>query len=100
MFIDNIPHRVLYHLCKYLSFIDIINLSRTCKRLYISIEKDNYFWMILIKNHFGFILYQLYVNEIFQNKKNSDYVLYLTDKDRQKFEKSFQNHLPINVCGF
>jgi len=100
MFITNLPYPVLYNICKYLSFIDIINLSKTSKELYILIDNDDYFWKILIKNHFGFKLYQRYVNEIFQNKKNSDYVLYLIDKDRQKFEKSFQNHLPINVCGF
>jgi hypothetical protein len=100
MFIDNLPHHVLYYLCKYLSFIDIINLSRACKQLYILIEKDDYFWMRLIKNHFGSKLYQRYVNEIFQNKKNSDYVLYRTDNDRQKFEKSYQNRLPINMCVF
>ncbi|CAF0839487.1 unnamed protein product [Rotaria sordida] len=99
MFLDNLPHHALYNLCKYLCLIDIINLSRTCKRLYILIEKDNYFWMILIKNHFGSKLYQLYVNEIFQNKKNSDYVLYRTDKDREKFEKSFRNNLPRYVCN-
>jgi hypothetical protein len=56
--------------------------------------------MILIKSNFGPKLCQRYVNEIFQNKKNSDYVLYRTGKDRQKFEKSFRNHLPRNVCGF
>jgi hypothetical protein len=39
--------------------------------------------MILIQNHFGFKLYQRYVNEIFQNKKNSDYDLYNADQDRK-----------------
>jgi hypothetical protein len=82
MFIDDLPHRVLNHLCKYLSFIDIVNLSRTCKHLYGLIGNDNCFWMMLIKNHLGFTLYQRYVNEIFQNKKNSDYVLYHTSEDR------------------
>lgn len=48
---------------------------------------------------FGCKLYQRYVNEIFQNKKNSDYVLYRTEKDKEKFEKSFRNHLPINMCS-
>jgi hypothetical protein len=90
MFLDDLPHSVLYHLCKYLSFIDIINLSKTCTRLFILIERNNYFWMIKIQNHFGFKLYQRYVNEIFQNKKNSDYVLYNTDKDREIFEKKFR----------
>jgi len=90
MFINNLPDHVLYNICKYLSFIDILNLSKTCKQLYILIEKDNYFWMMLIKNHFGFKLYQRYVHEIFNNKKNSDYVLYRTDKDKEKFEKSFE----------
>jgi hypothetical protein len=56
--------------------------------------------MILIKHHFGSQLYQRYVYEIFQNKKNSDYVLYRTEKDGQKFEKYFRNRLPINMCGF
>ncbi|CAF3669518.1 unnamed protein product [Adineta steineri] len=32
-----------------------------------NIERDHYFWMILIRNHFGSKLYQRYVNEIFQN---------------------------------
>ena len=95
MLINNIPHCVLYHLCKYLSLIDIINLSKTCKQLYVLIEKDDFFWMMLIKYHFGFKLYQRFVHEIFNNKKNSDYVLYRTDKDKEKFEKSFQNHLRI-----
>src|ERR1700722_13934169 len=97
MLLDDLPHSVLYHLCKYLSFIDIINLSKTCKRLYILIEDNNYFWMILIQNHFGFKLYQRYVNEIFQNKKNSDYILYNTDEDREKFEKKFRK-LPDMMC--
>ncbi len=90
MFLDNLPHSVLYNLCKYLSFIDIINLSKTCTQLFILIERNNYFWMILIQNHFGLKLYQHYVNEIFQNKKNSDYILYNTDKDREIFENKFR----------
>ncbi len=85
MFADDLPDSVLYNLCKYLSFIDIINLSKTCTQLFYLIERNNYFWMILIKNHFGFYLYQRYVNEIFQNEKNSDYVLYNTDEDRENF---------------
>ncbi|CAF0918933.1 unnamed protein product [Rotaria sordida] len=90
MFIDYLPHNILYHLCKYLSFIDIINLSKTCKQLYILTENDNYFWMMLIKNHFGFNLYKRYVHEIFHIEKNSDYVLYCTNKDKEKFEKYFE----------
>ncbi|CAF3483664.1 unnamed protein product, partial [Rotaria sp. Silwood2] len=100
MFIDDLSCHILYHLCKYLSFIDILNTSQTCKRLYILIEKDDYFWMILIKNRFGPKLYQRYVYEIFQNKKNSDYALYHTEKDKQKFEKRLRKHEPRNVCGF
>ena len=100
MFLDNPPNDVLYYLCKYLSFIDIVNLSRTCKQLYVLIEKDKHFWMRLIRHQFGFKLYQRYVHEIFQNEKNSDYVLYRTEKNIQKFEKSYRSHLPINVCGF
>jgi hypothetical protein len=53
MFLDDLPHSVLYDICKYLSFNDIINLSKTCKQLFI----------------FGFKFYQRYINEIFQNKK-------------------------------
>jgi len=98
MFNNNLPYPVLHHICKYLSFIDIINLSKTSKQLYILIEKDNYFWMILIQNHFGLKLYQRYVNEIFQNKKNSDYVLYRTDEDREKFEKRFRKYPDYYVC--
>ncbi|UJR28845.1 hypothetical protein I4U23_010069 [Adineta vaga] len=60
MSIINLPEHVLYNLCKYLSFIDILNLSKTCKHFYILIENDNYFWKILIKSHFGFKLYQGY----------------------------------------
>jgi hypothetical protein len=95
---NNIPPHVLYHLCKYLSLIDIINLSKTCKQSYVLIEKDNHFWMMLIKNHFGFKLYHRYVHEIFNNKKNSDYVLYRTDKDNEKFEKSYQRNKSILAC--
>ncbi|CAF1497950.1 unnamed protein product [Rotaria sordida] len=98
MFIDYLPHNILYHLCKYLSFIDIINLSKTCKQLYILTENDNYFWMMLIKNHFGFKLYKRYVHEIFYNEKNSDYVLYRTNKDKEKFEKYFQINKLFLVC--
>ncbi len=76
MYVVHLPHHVLYNIWKYLSFIDIINLSKTCKQLYMSINEDNCFWMTLIQNHFGSDLYQRYVNEIFQNKKNSDYVFY------------------------
>ncbi|CAF1186106.1 unnamed protein product [Rotaria sordida] len=100
MLIDDLPCHILYHLCKYLSFIDIINTSQTCKRLYILIEKDDYFWMILIKNHFGRKLYQRYVYEIFQNRKNSNYALYHTEKDKQKFEKRLRKHEAKNVCSF
>ncbi|CAF1469169.1 unnamed protein product [Rotaria sordida] len=98
MFIDYLPHNILYHLCKYLSFIDIINLSKTCKQLYILTENDNYFWMMLIKNHFGFKLYKRYVHEIFYNEKNSDYVLYRTNKDKEKFEKYFEINKLFLVC--
>jgi hypothetical protein len=56
MSINNLPHHVLHNICKYLSIIDILNLSKKCKKLYILIEKENYFWMMLIKNHFGFII--------------------------------------------
>jgi hypothetical protein len=95
---NNLPDHALLNICRYLSFIDIENLSKTCKQLYISIEKDNYFWMTLIKNHFGSKLYQRYVHEIFHNKKNSDYVLYLTDKDKENFKKSFENEKQIYLC--
>ncbi|CAF3443989.1 unnamed protein product [Rotaria sp. Silwood2] len=98
MFIDYLSHNILYHLCKYLSFIDIINLSKTCKQLYILIENDNYFWMILIKNHFGFKLYKRYVHEIFHNEKNSDDVLYRTNKDKEKFEKYFEKNKAFFLC--
>ncbi|CAF3732231.1 unnamed protein product [Rotaria sp. Silwood1] len=99
MSIDNLPHDVFYELCKYLSLIDIINLSKTCKQFHILIEKDNYFWMILIQNHFGSKLYHRYVNEIFQNKKNSDYDFYRTEEDKQKFEKSFRRYEGLHVCN-
>ncbi|CAF1447826.1 unnamed protein product [Rotaria sordida] len=99
MYINNLPHHVLYNICKYLSFIDIINLSKTCKQLYILIEKDNYFWMILIQNYSGSKLYQRYVNEIFQNKKNSNYVLYRTEKDIRKFEKYFRRYSEFQMCN-
>jgi hypothetical protein len=98
MFLDNLPDPVFYHLCKYLSLIDVINLSKTCKQLFLSIEKENYFWMMLIKNHFGFQLYQRYVHEIFMNENNSDYVLYCTNKDKEKFEKSFQRNKGFFIC--
>jgi len=42
--------------------------------------------MMLIKNHFGFKLYHRYVHKIFNNKKNSDYVLYRTDKDNENLK--------------
>ncbi|CAF3085612.1 unnamed protein product [Rotaria socialis] len=99
MCIDNIPHHVIYKLCKYLSFMNIMNLSRRCKQLYILIENDNYFWMILIQNHFGSKLYQRYVNEIFQNEKNSDYALYRTEEDKKRFEKSFRGYSDLNLCN-
>ncbi|CAF1270206.1 unnamed protein product [Rotaria sordida] len=55
--------------------------------------------MLLIQNHFGSILYQRYVNQIFQNKKNSDYVLYRTEEDIQKFEKCFRRHFEWEMCN-
>ncbi|CAF5168479.1 unnamed protein product, partial [Rotaria sp. Silwood1] len=55
--------------------------------------------MILIQNHFGSKLYQRYVNEIFQNKKNSNYVLYRTEKDIRKFEKYFRRYLEFQMCN-
>ena len=90
MFLDDLPHSVLYDLCKYLSFNDITNLSKTCKQLFISIERNNYFWIALMQNHFGYQFCQHYINEIFQNEKNSNYDLYDTDQDRKKFERKFQ----------
>ncbi|CAF1330876.1 unnamed protein product [Rotaria sordida] len=99
MNMNDLPHNVLYNICKYLFFIDVINLSKTCKQLYILIENNDYFWMLLIQNHFGSILYQRYVNQIFQNKKNSDYVLYRTKKDIQKFEKCFRRHFEWEMCN-
>lgn len=90
MFLDELPHSVSYDLCKYLSFNDIGNLSKTCQQLFIFIERNNYFWMKLIENHFGSKFYQHYINEVFQNKKNSDYDLYDTDQDRENFEKRFR----------
>ena len=39
MFLENLADHVLYNLCKYLSFIDIINLSKIFKQFYILIEK-------------------------------------------------------------
>jgi hypothetical protein len=95
----HLPHNVLNDICQYLSFNDIIKLSKTCKQLYISINEENYFWMKLIQNHFGSILYQRYVNEIFQNKKNSDYVFYRTAEDKLKFEKSLRRHLEQEICN-
>ncbi|CAF1529095.1 unnamed protein product [Rotaria magnacalcarata] len=73
-------------------------LSKPCKQLYALIENDNYFWMILIKNHFAFKLYQRYVHEIFYNKKNSDYGLYRTDKDKEKSKKSFRENQGVHIC--
>jgi hypothetical protein len=55
--------------------------------------------MILIQNHFGSKLYQRYVNEIFQNKKNSNYVLYRTEKDVRKFEKYLRRYLEFQMCN-
>jgi hypothetical protein len=89
---------MFYIICVNISLINIINLSKTCKQSYVLIEKDNHFWMMLIKNHFGFKLYHRYVHEIFNNKKNSDYVLYRTDKDNEKFEKSYQRNKSILAC--
>jgi hypothetical protein len=77
-----------------------MNLSKTCQHLYILIEKDDYCWIRLIENHFGYKLYQCYVNEIFQEKKNSDYALYRTEKDKQKFEKSFRKYKGMHDCNF
>ncbi|CAF4995084.1 unnamed protein product [Rotaria magnacalcarata] len=54
--------------------------------------------MILIKNHFAFKLYQRYVHEIFYNKKNSDYGLYRTDKDKEKSKKSFRENQGVHIC--
>jgi hypothetical protein len=99
MYVVHLPHHVLYNICKYLSFIDIVNLSKTCKQLYMSINEDKCFWMTLIQNHFGSILYQCYVNEIFQNKKNSDYVFYRTKEDKLKIEKSFRRYLELEMCN-
>jgi hypothetical protein len=75
-------------------------LAKTCKQFYLLIEKDDYFWLVLIKNHFGRKLYQRYVNEIFQNKKNADYAFYRTEEDKQKFEKSLQGHPEYHRCIF
>jgi len=98
MNINDVSHHILYDICRYLSFNDVKNVSKTCKQLYILIEKNDYFWMILIKNHFGSILYRRYVHEIFHNKKNSDYVFYRTKEDIEKFEKSFRHHYDRKVC--
>ncbi|CAF4156600.1 unnamed protein product [Rotaria magnacalcarata] len=100
MNINDLSHHVLYNISRHLSFIDVINLSKTCKQLYILIENNDYFWMTLIQNHFGSKLYQLYVKQIFQNKKNSDYVLYRTKEDIEKFEKYFRGHSEWEMCNF
>lgn len=98
MFLLHLPDEIFYHVCKHLSFIDILNLSKTCKQLYVLLEKDNYFWMILIKNQFGSKIYRRYVHEIFNNEKNSDYALYCTDKDKKKFEEFFRKYEARLVC--
>ncbi|CAF1488775.1 unnamed protein product, partial [Rotaria sordida] len=90
---------MFYIICKYLSFVDVINLSKTCKKFYTLIENNDYFWMMLIQNHFGSRLYHRYFNEIFQNKKNSDYDLYRTEEDIQKFQKCFRRHLEWEMCN-
>ncbi|CAF4439180.1 unnamed protein product [Rotaria sp. Silwood2] len=99
MNINDVPHHVLYNICKYLSFVDVINLSKTCKKFYMLIENNDYFWMMLIQNHFGSRLYHRYFNEIFQNKKNSDYDLYRTEEDIQTFQKCFRRHLEWEMCN-
>lgn len=81
MNLNDLPNDVFYNICKHLSFTDVLNLSKTCKQFYILIEHEVYFWMVLIQNHFGSKLYRRYVNEILQNKKNSNYVLYRMEKD-------------------
>jgi hypothetical protein len=35
MFVNGLPCNFLYNICKYLSFTDIINLSKTRKKFYI-----------------------------------------------------------------
>jgi hypothetical protein len=64
MFLDDLPHSVLYDLCKYLSFNDIINLSKTCKQLLILIEDMfktcKWLWIILNckDNSDGYLAYR------------------------------------------
>ena len=99
MNINDLPHHVLNNICKYLSFVDVINLSKTCRKFCILIENNDYFWMMLIQNHFGSRLYHRYLNEIFQNKKNSDYDLFRTEEDIQKFQKDFRRHLEQRCAG-
>ena len=98
MNINDLPHDMLYHVCQYLSFEDVKNLSQTSKQLYVLTEKNDYFWMILIKNHFGSTLYRRYIDEIFENEKNSDFVFYRTKEDIEKFEKYLRKHCEWEMC--
>lgn len=102
MFLLHLPDEIFYHVCKHLSFIDILNLSKTCKQLYVLLEKDNYFWMILIKNQFGSKIYRRYVHEIFNNEKNSNYALYCTEKDKKNLKNFFENmkHVWYVLLGY
>lgn len=51
--------------------------------------------MMLIKNNFGFNLFTRYAHEIVYNEKNSDYVLYRTNRNIKKFEKHYQTNKPF-----
>lgn len=87
--LDELPDLVVYALSNYLSFHDLVNLSRTCQRYSNLIDRNTDFWKRLIQKRFGYKVYERYAYEMFQNQLNSDFDLYDTDEDRKNFEKQF-----------
>ena len=90
MFLYDLPHSVLYHLCKYLSFVDIINLSKTCTRLFTLIERNNYFWMVLIQK---IILDLNYINVMSMKYLKTKQIRIMFCTIQTKIEKNLKTNI-------
>ncbi|CAF1641932.1 unnamed protein product, partial [Didymodactylos carnosus] len=59
---------------------------------------DNYFWICLIRNQFGSMLYKRYVYDVFDDKMiNSDFNLYRTTADEKRFMKMYKQRKKYDI---
>ncbi|CAF0761029.1 unnamed protein product [Didymodactylos carnosus] len=69
----DLPPELFYLVSEHLNYHDIINLSKTCSRLYEYINSD-VFWTRLIYCQFHSSIAKLYTSDIFNDKRNQDVI--------------------------